>query len=99
MKQSLDTLTTKLPHFLLQQGAVNAVKLGITRVSQHLFLDILEYYLQSEVLNSPSEFLQRYTKPTHITLDSGTWVGRGRGQAYSVLHKCLNPRNNVILFL
>ena len=76
MKQSLDTLTTKLPHFLLQQGAVNTVKLGITiLLSQHLFLDILEYYLQSEVLNSPSEFLQRYTKPTHITLDSGGWGG------------------------
>ena len=83
MKQSLDTLTTKLPHFLLQQGAVNTVKLGITiLLSQHLFLDILEYYLQSEVLNSPSEFLQRYTKPTHIRLDSG---GGGEGPRASVL--------------
>ena len=36
-----------------------------------LFADVLEYYLQNQILNSPSQFIEQYIKPTHVTLDSG----------------------------
>lgn len=42
----------------------------ISQVPQLLLQqDVLEYYLGCTELNSPAEFLRRYTTPTHIQLD------------------------------
>ena len=77
MRQTMDALATKAPHFLLQQGTHPVPALSTYKCVDNAYYfcvsDILEYYLHCEQLNTPSEFIERYTKPTHITLDSGTY--------------------------
>lgn len=33
--------------------------------------DVLEYFLSSDDLNTPAEFIERYCSPPHVVLDSG----------------------------
>lgn len=75
MKQTMDNLTTSASQYLLQQGTsphhLHHSYLSVCVCVCVLFADVLEYYLQNQILNSPSQFIEQYIKPTHVTLDSG----------------------------
>lgn len=71
LKATMDSLTSKVPQFLLQQGKYLQPPVSCITPPPPSLADILEYYLVCSDLNSPAEFLTRYNTPTHILLDRG----------------------------
>ncbi len=71
LKATMDSLTSKVPQFLLQQGKPVLLLHLVLNPSPPLPADVLEYYLSCSDLNTPGEFLTRYNTPTHILLDRG----------------------------
>lgn len=81
MKDTMDTLTSNQPHLLLQQGTyADTALLADGARYWSICADVIEYYVGCETLNTPAEFLERYSSPSHVVLDSGmqfTMEGEG----------------------